>query len=211
MDDQRTAYLLLAVVWCTYCAVHSLLISPPVVQRVRERFPAGHRYHRITFNIFSTLTLIPIVLYTLSMKAAPLFSWEGPLRGLQALMILTGLGLITAGARHYDFREFLGLTQIRKTDACQGIGADCELNTAGILGMVRHPWYTAVFFLLWARDLDPAAIVVNTVLSVYVIIGTHLEEKKLVTAYGQTYRDYQKKVSMFLPFKWFWSRCRWLS
>ncbi len=208
MDDQRTAYFLLAVAWSTYCAVHSLLICPPVVRRVRERYPTGHRYHRIIFNIFSTLTLIPVVLYTLSMKAPPLFSWEGPLRGLQALMILTGLGLITAGARHYDFREFLGLTQIRKTDACQGIGADCELNTTGILGVVRHPWYTAVLFLLWARDLDPAAIIVNTVLSVYLVVGTHLEERKLAATFGPAYRDYQRKVSMFLPIKWLAAKYR---
>ncbi len=206
MDDRWSAYLLLAVGWSAYCAVHSLLISPPVIQRMRQRFPVGHRYHRLGFNIFSTLTLIPIALYTLTLKSSPLFSWDGPFRWLQAVFILTGGALIAAGALHYDFREFLGWSQIKKTDACQGIGKDCLLNTSGILGIVRHPWYTAVIFLLWARDLDPAAIIVNTVLTVYVIIGTHLEERKLMAEFGQKYRDYQREVSMFLPIKWLKSR-----
>ncbi len=208
MDAHWSEYFLLALVWSAYGAVHSLLISPAVMRRIRDRFPDGHRFHRLCFNSFSILTLIPIGGYTMSLKAPSLFSWDGPLRGLQALLIATGLALIAAGAWHYDFKEFLGLTQIRKTDACRGIGGDCELNTAGILGLVRHPWYTAVFLLLWARDLDPAAITVNTVLTVYVIVGTHLEERKLVAAFGPAYRDYQVKVSMFVPLKWLATKFR---
>ncbi len=86
----------------------------------------------------------------------------------------------------------------------------CELKTSGILGLVRHPWYTAVFFLLWARDLDPAAVIVNSVLTVYVIIGTHLEERKLIAVFGQTYQEYQKEVSMFFPIKWLLSKSKHL-
>ena len=39
-------------------------------------------------------------------------------------------------------------------------------------------------------------------MTIYVIIGTLLEERKLIAAYGHVYRDYQQKVSMFLPVKW---------
>ncbi len=208
MADRWMAYLLLAVMWMAYCAIHSLLISPFMLQGVRKRYPVGHRYHRLLFNIFSILSLIPIVVYTLNLRAPTLFTWEGPLRGLQALFILAGAALFVAGALNYDFGEFLGLSQISSSDACKGIGADCELNTAGILGVVRHPWYTAVFFLLWARDLDLAAIIVNTILSVYVLIGTHLEERKLTAAFGPAYSDYQRNVSMFLPIKWLKAKYR---
>ena len=197
-----TEYILLAVIWGVYCAVHSLTISPPFLRWVHRRFPNGHRYHRLSFNLFSILSLIPVVLYSWALSSAPIFQWDGGLRLLQAAFIVISVALMVAGASHYDFREFMGFSQISNTDACRSIGKDCELKTAGILGVVRHPWYTAVFFLLWARDLDPAAIIVNTVLTVYVVIGTHLEERKLITAFGQTYRNYQKEVSMFLPIKW---------
>jgi protein-S-isoprenylcysteine O-methyltransferase Ste14 len=44
-----------------------------------------------------------------------------------------------------------------------------------------------------------AVLVTNAVLSAYLIIGTLLEEKRLVAEFGEEYRDYQEQVPMFLP------------
>jgi protein-S-isoprenylcysteine O-methyltransferase Ste14 len=60
--------------------------------------------------------------------------------------------------------------------------------------------------LLWARDLDPAGLVVSGVLTAYVLVGTLLEERKLVREFGEAYRDYQRRVSMLVPVKWLRSR-----
>ena len=43
-------------------------------------------------------------------------------------------------------------------------------------------------------------IVVNMVLTAYIIVGTILEEKKLVLEFGDTYIKYQKEVPMLIPF-----------
>jgi protein-S-isoprenylcysteine O-methyltransferase Ste14 len=40
------------------------------------------------------------------------------------------------------------------------------------------------------------------VISAYFIIGTILEERKLLLEFGERYREYQKNVSMFIPYKW---------
>ena len=56
--------------------------------------------------------------------------------------------------------------------------------------------------LIWARRIDVSAIMVNVILTVYLIVGTYLEEKKLVREFGESYRSYQKKVSMLIPYKW---------
>jgi protein-S-isoprenylcysteine O-methyltransferase Ste14 len=34
------------------------------------------------------------------------------------------------------------------------------------------------------------------------VVGAFLEERKLVRIFGEEYRDYQQKVSMFIPVKW---------
>jgi len=60
--------------------------------------------------------------------------------------------------------------------------------------------------LLWAQDLDAARLVVNGVLTVYILVGTLLEERKLVHEFGETYARYQERVSMFVPLKWLRSR-----
>jgi len=72
--------------------------------------------------------------------------------------------------------------------------------------VIRHPWYAGVVLLLWARDLDAAGLVVSGVLTAYVLVGTLLEERKLVHELGDVYRDYQKRVSMLVPLRWLRSR-----
>ena len=76
------------------------------------------------------------------------------------------------------------------------------LDDSGILGLMRHPWYVAVFFLLWASDLTAATITINLVLSGYLVVGTLLEERKLMIEFGAEYSRYQERVSMFVPLKW---------
>jgi protein-S-isoprenylcysteine O-methyltransferase Ste14 len=46
------------------------------------------------------------------------------------------------------------------------------------------------------------------ILTAYLIVGTLLEEKKLVREFGMEYRAYQARVSMFLPYKWVKSKIR---
>jgi protein-S-isoprenylcysteine O-methyltransferase Ste14 len=50
--------------------------------------------------------------------------------------------------------------------------------------------------------LDISVIIVNVILTSYLIVGTHLEEKKLVMEFGEKYLIYQKRVSMLIPYKW---------
>ncbi len=49
-------------------------------------------------------------------------------------------------------------------------------------------------------------LLVNVILTAYLLTGTVLEERKLVLEFGDEYKEYQKKVSMFLPAKWVRSR-----
>jgi protein-S-isoprenylcysteine O-methyltransferase Ste14 len=76
------------------------------------------------------------------------------------------------------------------------------LDTSGILGITRHPWYLATILFIWARQLDVSAILVNVILTLYLVVGTYLEEKKLIGEFGEKYLTYQKKVSMLIPYKW---------
>jgi protein-S-isoprenylcysteine O-methyltransferase Ste14 len=118
------------------------------------------------------------------------------------MMIFFGIVLILAGAKAYSFSQFSGIQQIKTGCMEENDISSDKLNTSGINGMVRHPWYTAVIFLLWSRNMDYSALIVNSIFTLYLIAGAYHEEYKLLMAVGDQYKEYKKKVSMFVPLKW---------
>jgi protein-S-isoprenylcysteine O-methyltransferase Ste14 len=192
----------LAFVWTAWCAVHSVLISIRVIEHLRHHLGGAFHYYRIFYNGVSVITLIPVALYTYSLQTEPLFSWEGPLRAIQLLLLFISFLLFISGIRHYDVLQFLGIRQIRQSNSCMTLTENCELDTAGILGVIRHPWYLGGMILVWPRNLDISAILTNTIITGYFVIGAFLEERKLKIQFGKTYTDYQRRVSMFFPYKW---------
>ncbi len=42
----------------------------------------------------------------------------------------------------------------------------------------------------------------NVILTLYFIVGSHLEERKLVKKFGAHYEEYRQNVSMLVPVKW---------
>jgi protein-S-isoprenylcysteine O-methyltransferase Ste14 len=124
----------------------------------------------------------------------------------QVLLLTIAVLLFFTGARHYDILQFLGLRQLRKGASHSALTETGKLDTAGILGITRHPWYLGTIMLIWARGLDVSALITNIVLTIYLIVGTVLEERKLLIEYGEDYRRYQERVSMLIPFKYLKSR-----
>ncbi len=201
-------YLLLALLWAAYCAVHSALISISVTNRLRAVLGGNYRYYRLFFNVVAIGTLIPLIASTHSPRfdSGPLFVWRGYWRVVEYCLVALGVLLVVEGARHYSMLQFLGFLQIRKEPAHGGMTGSGNFDATGVLGMIRHPWYLAVFILLWARNLNGASLTVNVVLSIYLVVGTILEERKLVIEFGEEYRRYQERVSMFVPLKWLAAR-----
>lgn len=201
-------YILLIIIWIAWCALHSALVSLSLTEPLRKRFPYASRYYRIVYNTVAVATLAPVLLFSFSLRGPPDFSWQGPWRFLQISLVVSALVFFVAGARHYNFFQFLGLRQLEDEKACSVLTDDCSLDTSGVLSLVRHPWYTGGILIIWARPLDTSAILTNLVLTGYFVVGTRLEERKLTAQFGQEYTAYQQRVSMFLPFKWMARRMR---
>ncbi len=194
-------YLLLALAWTAYCALHSAMISETVTGFLKRRLGDSFRFYRLFFNSVAMLTLIPVLWYSHSLRQEAIFRWEGVWRVPQYILLACGILLFVAGGRHYSLKQFIGISQLRGTSS-GGLATGGGIDSSGVLGLVRHPWYTAVVLLMWAGDVDVAALVGNSVLTVYIVVGTLLEERKLVREFGDAYRSYQERVSMFVPLKW---------
>ena len=108
-----------------------------------------------------------------------------------------GAVLLVVAFRGYDLPRFIGLRQIRETDAQE----DEPLRLNGLHRYVRHPAYLASFMLLWGRVGTEAQLATAIWGSLYLIIGMQFEERRLVRLYGDAYRDYQARVPQVLPWK----------
>ena len=201
-------YFVLAVLWIIWCAIHSGMISVTVTEYLKRRFGGHFRFYRLVFNLLAIVTIVPVILYGQSIQGPLVFRWEGSMIVFQVLLLTIAVLLFFAGARHYDMLQFLGLRQIRTGSSHSALTETGKLDTAGILGITRHPWYLGTIMLIWARGLDVSTLITNIILTIYLIVGTVLEERKLLIEYGEDYRKYQKQVSMFIPYKWLKSKIK---
>ena len=192
---------ILALLWTLWCCLHSLLISRRFTSRMKVMLGANYAYYRLCYNIFSLLTLFPVVLYQLRLHEKILFAWPWPWNMLKIAMYLAAFFLFYGGYRAYDMKYVLGTRQLqeRREDKMQKAA---DFKTSGILDYVRHPWYSGAIILVWAfGHISDVSLVSKIILTAYIFIGTFLEEKKLVHEIGAPYLEYRKRVSLFIPWK----------
>ena len=196
-------YIVLAGLWIGWCAAHSALISLTVTDYLKARLGGWYRFYRLFYNAFALLSLFPVISYGAGLKGQAIFVWDGPWAILRAALAATAAGLFIAGGKKYDMLQMLGIRQIMTGKAHAALTAAGTLDTTGILGLTRHPWYLAAIILIWAgpREVYAPTLVVNIILTVYVVIGTVLEEWKLADEFGEEYRAYQRRVPMLLPWR----------
>jgi protein-S-isoprenylcysteine O-methyltransferase Ste14 len=201
-----TIYVILSLLIIAWCVLHSVMISASVTEYLKKRLGPIFRFYRLFFNLIAILTLIPIALLASSIQTQVIFLWNGYMRIGQVILLGIAVLLFFLGGRHYDARQMLGIKQIKEGISNKVITDTGELDTSGVLGITRHPWYLATILFIWARQLDVSAILVNVILTSYLIVGTYLEEKKLIGEFGEKYLAYQKRVSMLIPYKWLKSK-----
>ncbi len=199
MSEMPGQHLYLAAGWTLWCVLHSALISRSFM-RWMTCWPArAASWHRLMYVLFSVLSLAPLLWYQRGIETVPLWQWAWPWEALRWTGVVVALGMMLAAARVYDNAVFFGLRQIRerRLEPALGVG---DFRATGILGRVRHPYYSAgVLFLLCWGSGDSATAVMQGCGILYLLIGAVLEERKLLAAFGDRYRAYQQRVPMFIP------------
>jgi len=200
MSKLPSIYLLI-VLWVFWCSLHSLLISGFIVTGMKKALGERFAYYRVIFNVFSLVALIPILIYEFSIPEEVIFAWPGPWEILRLGMVGASFLLFYGGAKVYDLKYVLGIKQV--DELRQGIRPEPMIfNTSGILHFVRHPWYSGAILFIWAFGrISDVSLVTKIILTAYVIIGTFLEEIKLVRDIGAPYAEYRQKVPMLIPWK----------
>jgi len=201
-------FILLIILWCAWCVIHSAMISLTVTNYLKNKLGGRFRFYRLFYNIIALITLIPLLISGTEPTGQLLFRWAGFSLIFQFLLAITGLLLFLFGAIKYDMLQLLGIRQIQSGKSYLSLSKTGDIDTSGVLSLTRHPWYLAAILFIWIRysDIYVSTLVVNIILTIYIGIGTILEEQKLIIEHGDHYRTYREKVSMLFPFKWIVSK-----
>ena len=193
--------VILSGLWICWCTMHSLLIARRTVSYMKSILRERFAYYRLYYNFFSVITLIPLLFYHYGIQETVYFDWPGFWLLLKLALYIAAFMLFYGGYLVYDLQYVLGLKQIQEFAEGEK-SASMSFETRGILEYVRHPWYTGGILLVWGfGDITDVSLVLKVILSAYFIIGTILEERKLVAEIGEPYREYCQRVPMLIPWK----------
>jgi len=194
-------YLLIALLWTGYCLLHSFLISIRFTDLVTRLLKDYYAFYRIFYVFISLVLLIPLINYTAQLDNNVIIIYDPPLNIVRYVLISGSLLMFFwAFFFNYDSLSFFGIRQALNFGKIRKINPSEEVKRDGLLGIIRHPMYLSLIIYLWCQTFRMSDIVVNIVLTIYIVIATRLEEKKLVLEFGDTYVKYQQEVPMFIPF-----------
>ncbi len=123
--------------------------------------------------------------------------WRGP-PWLVAVPLSAALGLVLVN-RRFDHAGLFGLRQVRE----QGRHPTADrLLVVGPYRWVRHPLMACLLVFLWAQPvMTPTLAALSLGLTAYVAVGVILEERDLVSRFGDAYLSYRRRVPALVPWR----------
>lgn len=191
---------LLLCYWLIYFALHSMLASLRIKRHVAASHPELMPAYRLTFNVLSTLLLLPILWQVFQHPGPILWQWRGTEAWVANLLAFMGCLGFVRSLKYYDTQEFLGLRQLRSHT--RSVEDQEHFHLSPFHRFVRHPWYFFGLIIIWTRDMNVSMLLSTAVITLYFIIGSRLEEKKLLIYHGNIYRCYMARVPGLFPLPW---------
>lgn len=189
--------ILVFVAMGTWGVLHSWLAAFSTKEKARGIFgKAIDRVYRLIFVAVSVLTLTPILVMVVFLPSTVLWVIPLPWRyGAYAIQFLAVVGILIT-IFQTDLMAFAGIRQLSDPEA----EMKNDMVTDGVYGIVRHPMYLFSIIFFWmipyVTDLILAFIIASTL---YFLIGSIPEERKLVEVYGEEYERYQEEVPWIIP------------
>ncbi len=196
-----TQITLLSAAWLGYFALHSLLAARSVKEAVERRWPRWFRGYRLAYNLLALILLLVPLGMMIAWRGAPVIDWQGPAAWVANGLALGAVGLFAWTLRYYDMGEFAGTRQWAEHEETVD-GAMEHFTLSPLHRFVRHPWYTLGLVILWTRDMDLMQLVSSLWATAYLVVGSRLEERKLMAFHGAVYRRYRSRVPGLVPLPW---------
>ncbi len=158
-------------------------------------------WYRLAYNMVAVVTLLPALALMMLLPDRVIYSfgmpWALAVLGVQFL----GTGGLLATLLLTDLPRFIGLSQVVAFLSGQPLPLpEQPLQQRGVYALVRHPLYLFSLLVIWFTPVMTANILAfNIGATLYVLVGSLVEEKRLERVYGETYRLYRQRVPWLFP------------
>jgi methanethiol S-methyltransferase len=190
-------HIYLVVFWILFCVLHSVFAARWWKLKMSNLFGSFFRFYRFFYSIFATVNL-SVILYLLIVIESPVL-WTGT-TALSAIAIVTGVCgiciMLACSKKYFSVVTGIRAFSNKKTNAP-------VLQTGGLHSYTRHPLYFGTLVFVWSLFLIfpmLSNLISCCLISLYTIVGIHIEERKLIIEFGEQYKDYARKVPMLLPY-----------
>ena len=188
--------------------IHSLTAALNIKGQFRrllgERAYEG--FYRLGYNLLSILAFVPVMLSVLLGPSTILWRLPAPWDGIALAVQGIALLALTLAVLQADPLRFAGISQMMAYLTKAPLPLPPEpLQTGGFYALVRHPLYLFSLLLLWPTPLMTDRFLGFAVgATLYFVIGSRREEKRLAGEFGTAYHQYRQRVPWLLP----WPRPR---
>lgn len=200
--------LLLILAWnsllfVTFAYLHTSLAQPDAQHSLQKVFPP-----QTIRTIYMMVTGFSAVWMMGAWQQTEITLWSLPFSegSLDIASVVIYMAFMTGSAMaviRFDPLSFIGVKQIfQKSSEIGHTEGSNELLTNGVYSYVRHPMYTftmCAFLTAPKMTLDRFWLVVLSLS--YLYVGIPIEERKLVTIFGEAYKRYRQQVPAIFPIK----------
>jgi protein-S-isoprenylcysteine O-methyltransferase Ste14 len=154
---------------------------------------------RSTYVVFASLALI-LLFWKWMPLTQPVWTVTNPAAAtaLQAVFWM-GWGTVLLSTFLISHFDLFGLHQVWRNFTGQN-APEQRFYTPFLYKFVRHPLYMGFVLAFWATPTMTAGHLLFAIATTgYMLIAIQLEERDLVQAFGSTYVEYRRRVSMIIP------------
>jgi len=185
------------ILWLLYFGLHSAFAMERVKSFFARRFPYMAKWYRQIYIIFAVVNFLLLARLHIVVPSPDMFTstfWTKLCAGI--------LGIQAIISMYLSIRQS-GWSRLFLSAAPNP--ADTPLLKNGIYATIRHPMYLAILLgvvglFLYFPSGKNAMFMLTT--SFYLVIGSMLEEQKLIGIYEAEYLAYRQNTRMFIPFLW---------
>jgi protein-S-isoprenylcysteine O-methyltransferase Ste14 len=196
--SEKSALLIDAFLSIIFFLQHSILVRKGFKQWLGKFMPDV--YHNAFYGLTSVIALLLVLVFwqkspTIIASADGIVYWI--LRGLFCIC----LAGFFWGVKSLGSFDALGVKPLMRYISNRPAKQQ-QIMARGPYGWVRHPLYLFLIVIIWSCPvLTLDRLLFNILWTLWIVIGTYLEDRDLHREFGSEYHEYSSRVPMLIPYR----------